>query len=66
MEKALIIIKPKKAAYTNSFKPKCIRKVKSGVSIYKVAEEAGVDKVSIRDWLRQKEELLNEDINKLL
>ena len=60
MEKALIIIKPKKAAYTNSFKPKCIHKVESGVSIHKVAEEAGVDRVSIRDWLKQKEELLKK------
>ena len=38
MEKALIIIKPKKAAYTNSFKPKCIRKVESCFSIDKMAE----------------------------
>ena len=26
-----------------------------------MAEEAGVDRVSIRDWLKQKEELLKKD-----
>ena len=52
MEKALINIKAKKAAYTISFKLKYIHKVESGVSIYKVAEEAGVDRTSIRDWLK--------------
>ena len=61
MEKAPIIIKAKKAAYTISFKLKCIHKVESGVSIHKVAEEAGVDRASIRDWLKQREELLKKD-----
>ena len=61
MEKAPIIIKAKKAAYTISFKLKCIHKVESGVSIHKVAEEAGVDRASIRDLLKQREELLKKD-----
>ena len=61
MEKAPIIIKSKKAAYTISFKFKCIHKVELAVSIHKVAEEAGVDRASIRDWLKQKEELLKKD-----
>ena len=61
MEKALIIIKAKKAAYIISFKLKCIHKFESGFSIQKVGEEAGVDRTSIRDWLKQKEELLKKD-----
>ena len=57
----LIIIKAKKAAYTISFKLKCIHKVESGVYIHKLAEESGVDRASIRDLLKQKEEQLIKD-----
>ena len=60
MEKAPIIIKVKKVACTISFKLKWIHKVESGVSIHKLGEEAGVDRVSIRNWLNQKEELLKK------
>ena len=60
MEKVLIIIKAKKAAYTISFKLKCIHKVEIGASIHKLAEEAVVFRASIRDWLKQKEELLKK------
>lgn len=58
MEKEPINVKAKKNAYTISFKLKCIIKVESGLSIHKVAEEAGVDRDSIMDWIKQKEELL--------
>ena len=61
MEKEPIIIKAKKEAYTISIKLKCIHKFESGVSIHKLAEEAGVDRASIRDRLKQKEELLKKD-----
>ena len=61
MEKAPIIIKTKKAAYIISYKLKCIHKVESGVSMHKVAEKAGIDRASISDWLKQKEELLKKD-----
>ena len=60
MEKAPIIIKAKKAAYTISFKLKCIHKVESGVSMHKVAEKAGIDRASISDWLKQKEVLFKK------
>ena len=64
MEKAPIIIKPKKAAYTISFKFKCIHKVESGFSMHKVAEESKVDRASIKDWLKQKEKQLKKDFKR--
>ena len=45
------MIKAKRAAYTISFKIKCIHKVESGAFMHKVA---GVDRASIREWLKQK------------
>ena len=61
MENAPINVKLKKNAYTIDFKLKCIQKVESGVSIHKVAEIAGVDRSSLRDWIKQKDELLKKD-----
>ena len=48
-----IIVKLKKI-YIIAFKLKFIQKVKSGVSINKIEEEAGVYRASIKDWMKKK------------
>ena len=61
MEKTPINVKHKKNDYTINFKIKCIKKLDTGVSIHQVAEEAGIDRASIRDSIKQKDELMKKD-----
>ena len=56
-----INVKAKKNIYIIAFKLKCIQKVKPGVSIHKIEEEAGIYRASIKDWMRQKDEILQKD-----